>query len=701
MAPLCFFRYPAQMLVFLLWAAFWTAQSHALPSEVWISATPQETTGTGTESDPFDGSTAGKFDALFGSFQSTPNLTIHLGAGTFESDVTASPGWSIQPGWVIEGAGMYETTCRMVGNLQGRHWDHEFFRSPYDHACDNVVIRDLTVDCNWPELSVSADVGQNGEKYGAIYAIDLNGSNILIENVRHTNSHGSVANGNEAFGIRLAAPSTSDVSSNTIRYCRAELPQGNYAAPFALHGWVDAAHPHLITNCSVYGNVAIGQMSGAMTGFTTGGLNGAFVKDCHVYDNSFIDCQSIFYQDTGTVDGLTVSGNTLTRGWMGIGLVADNPSWTKSNIQILENTLQLQDRVANGASLGIWAAGSVITNIIVSGNNLSFDPSGSGYPQFYSIGLSSLRDGVISNNTADEASAGTRLAEPVGAAIHGYGATMSGNKTPTGEAMTGLADSYLRPLAKALNFSTRGTVGTGENVLIQGFSVGGDRPAKVLLRAIGPSLGSELTHPVADPVISLYDSGGSLLAWNDDWKSLQESEIEATAIAPTEDKEAAILIELQPGLYTALMSGKSTALGVGLVEIYDLSDDDLTDLQNVSTRGLVGVGNNVMIGGLIVGPGQSPTIIARAIGPTLGALGIQNPLEDPLLELRDSNGALVESNDNWKDSNEVGVTATAIAPADERESAIVRQLAPGNYTTVLRGNNNTAGIALVEIYRSE
>lgn len=699
MTSLPSFRLAIALVLLLLCASFPSAQAVEPPNEVWITATGGNGPGAGTAADPFDGSSAQKFDALFQWFQGSPNLTIHLGPGTFESNVTANILWKVATGWVVEGAGMYETTCKMVGNLKGRHWDHEFFKSPFERPTDRVTIRNLTVDCNWPGLSATADMGTKAEKYGAIYAIDLRGSDILIENVRHINSRGSWANGNEAFGIRLSAPSSNDVSGNIIQNCRAELPQGNYGAPFALHGWVDSQQTRFIRNSLVSGNVAIGQESKEMSGFTTGGVNGAFIKDCQVSDNSFVDCQSVFYQDTGSVDGLIVSGNTLTRGWMGVGLVAGNPAWTKANVQVLSNTLILQNRVPDGATYGILAYGATINNSTVSGNALSFDPSGIGYRQFYSITLRSVENATVQDNTADEASAGSNLAELVRGSVTGYAASILGNRTSFGEAMAGLGDAALQPLARALDFSTRGTVGTGENVLIQGFIVAGTAPAKLLLRAIGPSIASDTIRAVADPVLALYDSAGALVATNDDWKSTQEAMIQSTGIPPGAAVESAILAELPPGSYTAVMSSKTGELGVGLVEIYDLGSGEAAVLQNVSTRGLVGTGSNILIGGLIVGPGQSPTVVVRAIGPSLSAAGIQNPLNDPLLELHDGNGELLETNDNWKDSDALIKAAPGIAPTDDREAVIVRQLAPGNYTTIVRGVNNSTGIALIELYR--
>ncbi|HEY1769199.1 MAG TPA: hypothetical protein VGG02_02970 [Chthoniobacterales bacterium] len=679
-----------------MWAA-------SAPHEVWISAVSGGDAGSGTSSDPYDGSTQAKFDALMTSFQTAPNLIIHLGAGTFRSDVTTDGRWVVEPGWTIAGAGMYLTTCQMMGNLKGQHWDHEFFKSPWNVSTDHVTISNLTVDCNWGELSQTADIGANGEKFGAIFAVALSGSHILIDQVRHTNSYGSWANLDEQFGIGLGAPSTGDVTGDIIRDCRAELPQGNYGSPYALHGWppTDGGAGHFITNSSAYGNYAAGQNNGLTTGFTTGGINGAFIKDCQVYENIFIDCQSAYYQDTGSAESLKITGNTVTRGWSGVALVAaGDPTWTKSDITISNNQLNLQNRILDygSASYGIAVSGALSTGLSISKNHISFTPTGNGYPQFLTISTT-ISDSTIANNTADEASAGTGIAAPVRGQVSGYSTSIADNRTPTGHYMTGLANTFLPALAKALNFSTRATVGTGDNVLIDGFIIAGSASKKVLIRALGPSLSkSGIAQPIADPTLTLYDSSGKVLATNDNWKQTQQVAIQATGIAPPNNAESALIITLPAGSYTAVMSGKNSTPGVGLVEAYDLTPTTTSSLQNVSTRGFVGTGENVMIGGLIIGQGQNPTVVARGLGPSLADAGIRNPLADPMLELHDSNGDAIAVNDNWRDTQIDAIKATGLAPTRDRESAIVESLPAGNYTTVLRGNHNSTGVALVEVY---
>jgi phospholipase/lecithinase/hemolysin len=256
------------------------------------------------------------------------------------------------------------------------------------------------------------------------------------------------------------------------------------------------------------------------------------------------------------------------------------------------------------------------------------------------------------------------------------------------------------PPARAVNISTRVFVDTGERVSIAGFIVSGEISKKVLIRGIGPSLtASGVPSPLADPTLTLFDESGNALMTNDNWRDSQPAEIMATGIPPQNDLESAIVATLAPGRYTAVLAGKNGTAGNGLAEVYDLESGTSSTLGNLSTRGFVGAGDNAMIGGLIVGNGDSPIVVLRAIGPTLTSSGIVNPLLDPTIELHDGNGTVIGLNDNWKDGQLQAVQATQLAPTDDRESAIVAFLAPGNYTAVVRGKGDTTGVALVEAYR--
>ncbi len=249
------------------------------------------------------------------------------------------------------------------------------------------------------------------------------------------------------------------------------------------------------------------------------------------------------------------------------------------------------------------------------------------------------------------------------------------------------------------NISTRLRVETGDNVLIGGFIVTGTQPKKIIVRAIGPSL--PLAGALADPVLELRNSSGALIRSNNDWRDdpIQESEINATGIPPSNDLEAAIVETLPANgsAYTAIVRGANNGTGIGVVEAYDLDRTVNSKLANISTRGFVQTGDDVLIGGLIV-LGQNPLrVIVRAIGPSLPFPGV---LANPTLNLHDGNGTLLISNNDWRDdpAQESEIIATGIPPSNDLESAIVRDLTPGSYTAIVRGVNDTTGIAVVEAY---
>jgi hypothetical protein len=255
---------------------------------------------------------------------------------------------------------------------------------------------------------------------------------------------------------------------------------------------------------------------------------------------------------------------------------------------------------------------------------------------------------------------------------------------PPGTAPTALA-----------NISTRLPVGTGDNVLIAGFIVTGNQNKKVIVRAIGPSL--TLAGKLADPILELHDASGALLETNDNWMdSPNKQAIIDSTIPPKDPLESAIVRSVPPGNYTAIERGVNNGTGIGVVEAYDLDTSANSKLANISTRGLVQTGDNVLFAGTIVVGQASQKVIIRALGPSTGVPGA---MADPTLELHDGNGALLEANDNWVDSpNKQAIIDSTIPPPNNLESAIVRTLPPANYTAIVRGVNNTTGIAVVEVY---
>ncbi len=262
-----------------------------------------------------------------------------------------------------------------------------------------------------------------------------------------------------------------------------------------------------------------------------------------------------------------------------------------------------------------------------------------------------------------------------------------------------LCASSTHAISSAVNISTRMVVETGENVLIGGFIVYGTGQKTVVVRAIGPSL--PVSDTLNDPVIELHDASGALIATNDNWRSSQQDEIVATGLAPGDDRDSALIATLGTGTYTAIVRGANNSTGVALVEVYDLDADPPTArLGNIATRGHILTDNNVMIGGFIIRGDVPKRVILRVRGPSLNLNGapFAGRLMDPTLELHDGSGALMALNDSWRSAQQAEIHASTFAPTDDREPAIVATLAPGSYTFVARGLNNTTGIALIEMY---
>jgi hypothetical protein len=257
--------------------------------------------------------------------------------------------------------------------------------------------------------------------------------------------------------------------------------------------------------------------------------------------------------------------------------------------------------------------------------------------------------------------------------------------------------------ANLQNISTRGFVGTGNSVLIGGMIIHGTGPKKVLVRAIGPTLGQfGLSSVLQNPTLDLYHTVNNtqvVVTSNDNWiDSANKQEIIDTGLAPPNNLEAAILMDLEPGNYTAIVRGVNGTTGNALVDAFDINQTTPNQFGNISTRGLVQTGNNVLIAGLIVNGPQTQNVLLRGLGPTLSQFGVSNVLANPLLELVEPNGMRI-TNDNWTDAaNASGIAATGLQPPNNLESAILMRLPAGNYTAILSGVNNTTGNALVEVY---
>lgn len=428
-----------------------------------------------------------------------------------------------------------------------------------------------------------------------------------------------------------------------------------------------------------------------------------------------------------------------------MGLAFDS----KGNLYVANNGGSTIEKFApDGTDLGVFAnnvsrptglAFDAAGNLYVAnfGNTIErFSPIGTPLIPFTSLSLNnpeglafdSSGNLYVANNGSDTIQvfslAGTDLGPlptvglsgPIGLAFDGDGNLYVVNNltstieqiTPDGTeslfATTGYSPAFLavQHTSTLVNISTRLNILTGDNVLDGGFIVVGSGTKTVLIRGLGPSLASAgIAGTLADPIIELHSGTTNvIIASNDNWKNNQEAEIEATGLQPSNDAEAALIATLTAGTFTVIERGKQDTTGVGLVEIYDLEAGSGPELANISTRGFVGTGSDVMIAGFIVASstGGSSQVILRALGPSLGNFGIADPLADPVLDLYDSNGTLIASNDNWKSDQQAEIEATGIPPSNDPEAAIVTTLAPGAYTAIESGKDDGTGVGLVEVY---
>jgi hypothetical protein len=436
--------------------------------------------------------------------------------------------------------------------------------------------------------------------------------------------------------------------------------------------------------------VAEGAVSGGSSGgaivfnaASTGGI--ARVK---VFDNGYLDISGRQGAVTvGSIEGsgnvflganrLTVGANNINTSFSGV--ISGTGLFSKIGSGVL--TLQANDCIADTVGL-----------ILVSGSIIKLDFAGP--PDV----IASLKVNGVP--------------KPPGI----YGGPMSGAPNILLE-FAGSGTVSVGPFSTLGNISTRAFVQTGDDVMIGGFIVQGTEPKRVIIRAIGPELTQYgIANPLANPTLELHDGTGALIAFNNNWATTiiggiitanQVRDIQASGYAPGDGAESAIIADLPAGNYTAIVRGVNNTTGVALVELYDLSPDTASILGNISARAFVQTGDNVMIGGFIVQGTASKRVIVRAIGPELTQYGVPNALANPTLELHDSTGALIATNDNWRTTiiggiittNQVReITTSGLAPADGRESAIIAELPPGDYTAIVRGVNGTTGVGLVEVY---
>ena len=542
------------------------------------------------------------------------------------------------------------------------------------------------------------------------YSTNFNAANNLVQgNYIGTDVNGTAALGNVGNGVKLE-----NANNNTIGGSAAgagNVISGNQGDGVSITGAMAQGNQisqNLIgrnaANNGPLGNEGHGVfLMSSGPNVIGGGFNPNNANT--IWNNGLAGVAVVFGTGPCIKKGI-ISNSIFANGGLGIDLEDDGV--TPNDLgdgDTGANTLQ-NFPVLTSASTG--GGNTTIDGSLNSTANMSFyieffasataDPSGYGEGQTF-LGFT---DVTTDNNGNVTFSAVLPVLPPAGQTI--ITATASDNADLANTSEFSAAIQIAGTSGQLLNISTRADVLTADDVEIAGFIITGTDPKQVIIRGLGPSLASAnppVAGSLADPTLELHDHNGALIVSNDDWKSDQQTEIENTGLAPTDDLESAILRTLPPQAYTAIMRGKNDGTGVGLIEVYDLSPNSNSTLANISTRGFVGTDDNVLIGGVVVGNGGGGSVkaVVRAIGPSLSSFGVSGPLADPTLELHDTNGTLLISNDNWKDTQQSEIEATGLQPGSDLESAIVTFLPPGSTTAIVRGKNNTTGVALVEVYR--
>jgi hypothetical protein len=496
-----------------------------------------------------------------------------------------------------------------------------------------------------------------------------------------------------------------------------------------------------ITGCAISGNrVHNGQGGGIVN---VGGklhIINSSITDNHCYGSLLIGGGGIYnlsvpgYDSSVDISNTTISNNDASGGDGGgiwndsENTAADPPRSTVSitNTTISDNTAAVGGGINNADGRTVTAV-----NSIIAGNRSDLDDHPA--PDFNGE-LTSSGHNLIGNNDrltgtpgpGDQIGTNAAPIDPrlgplqdnggptqTQALLPGSTAIDAGNdatapaRDQRGDVRAGVSDIGAFEFGGTLpvilaNISTRVEVGHNNEGLFAGFIITGSQPKRLLLRALGASL--PLSGALANTTLTLYNSTGQQIEFNDDWRTNSNAvEIEATGLAPAHDTESALLVSLAPGTYTALVSGLNGTIhggvmfapAIGLVEVYDLDRTVNAKLANISSRGNVRTGDQVMIAGVIVLGADSQRVIVRALGPSID---VPNHLLDPALDLHDGNGTLIASNDNWRTDQEMEIRATGLPPMNDAESALIRTLSPAPYTAIVRGVNGTAGIALVEVY---
>lgn len=528
--------------------------------------------------------------------------------------------------------------------------------------------------------------GSAGAIGGAFTKLIMDAS--IIENCSTTDLGG---------GVAMVQASVATIQDSIIASCRA----GSLGGAIAMFGGTLDLH-----DSSLVENISTSSGQGAALGTAPAAASGDGVPDMN-FDGLIRNC--VFSKNTGGAtswegDRVDTPFNRIGYGDNQIfspGLPAfysqvsgDLPVDGLNNLVLIRNDGTQDDKAfANTAPASAPIVGSLLMippTVLQTGAPGETLPIPS-YLVFASSGATASLDGV-----AQQTNSGV-----VSTVIDGLHTLQVGTLT---------ASTPPSPSGVAANIATRLPVDTGQSVLIGGFIIQGPMPKRVVIRGVGPSLNAILAGALQDPVLELRNGTGALLAANDNWRttelggvisSEQSIDLTATGIAPSNEAEPALVVTLDPGAYTAIVRGVNNTTGIALVEVYDLDAVPLSTLANISTRGFIQAGNNVMIGGFILHGGVGATqVVLRAMGPSLAAFGITNPLTDPVLELHDANGATIAANDDWKNSPDAAtLQRIGLSLSNDAESALYQTgLGRGAYTAIVRGKNGGTGVGVVEAY---
>jgi hypothetical protein len=507
----------------------------------------------------------------------------------------------------------------------------------------------------------------------------------IIENCRTTN---------DGAGLRLIEASTANVTNSTISRCRAGTIGGGV---LMFGGTLNISNTHFVENQITGSGLGSALLAGPAT--DGNGVPGrpitGMIQQCVFSNNS--GAPTIYDGDRfdPPFNLLQYSGNTIFSANGSVAYQGDGVN-ASTVAQLNQLVLHRSDgtitvKAPAPANVAPASAPAIGALLMIPPTVLQSGAPGESLPVPSYLSYSASGGAVALDGAPRSSSAGI------------VPTTVNGVHTLT---VGSTSVSTVPPPGAALNISTRLPVGTDQSVLIGGFIIQGPNPKNVVIRAIGPSL--PLAGALQNPFLELHDGTGALIATNDNWRSTQIGgiltshqmiDIQASGVAPSNDAESAIVATLSPGAYTAVVRGAGNTTGIAVVEGYDLDADQSSKLANISTRGFIQTGDNVMIGGFIMGGGTGATrVVVRGIGPSLGAFGITNPLADPMIELHDANGTLIDSNDNWRTIQAL-IQPTGLAPSNDAESALLlTNPAPGAYTAILRGTSNGTGVGVVEVY---